>query len=480
MTRKNQATGTTGTKNGPRTIFDVIEEEADLRTARDGEGGATLLDRATKKIKDGTQSDFDGHLIFGLRACHAVANRPKGQSIKVVVEQLATEWTTSHGTGHSVRQVNRVRRLATAVMDRDHQGHGPLPEAIRNLSWRSLDRAIGNHRAGRDVLAKPSKPKRTPDDKSRNLEVRWKRLLTDSTTLSEDLRAALLVQFATDAVAKMSISGSLSDIEPVRAAVAAILRARSKVAGGVTGLPFDEQYRPQRFSEVIGQEAAVQQLRNDARQKAIVRYLISGPTGTGKSTLARIYSRAWLCESPVDGDPCDLCDACLTSRKRDTGPLFGRIIELSAAHDADKVADRVREWAGFNTGNPLIVNEADRLLIEHKSLLAMLEREVSAPLFFCSAEAGKFSPEFLGRVPMIETVRVTASEMGDHLQRIAKQEGRTLPQEDLDSIVSTSNGQVRDALKKLEIWLRGEPVRDTDRADNTSLAKPDTDSSPES
>ena len=97
----------------------------------------------------------------------------------------------------------------------------------------------------------------------------------------------------------------------------------------MTNLVLYRKYRPQTFSEVIGQEHVVQTLTNSIKGNNISHaYLFSGPRGSGKTTIARLFAKSINCEKPVNGfDPCNKCSSCLEIMASNSMDL----IEIDAA-----------------------------------------------------------------------------------------------------------------------------------------------------
>src|SRR5436305_1453829 len=88
------------------------------------------------------------------------------------------------------------------------------------------------------------------------------------------------------------------------------------------------RWRPHRFADVVGQESVTRTLRNAVARGTVAHgYLLCGPRGTGKTSIARILYKALNCERPLDGDPCGTCAACSAA---DRGQAMD-LIEIDAA-----------------------------------------------------------------------------------------------------------------------------------------------------
>ncbi len=225
-------------------------------------------------------------------------------------------------------------------------------------------------------------------------------------------------------------------------------------------------YRPQRLSELIGQEALVRTLTNAMASGRIAHaFLLSGIRGIGKTTTARIIAKGLNCTAQ-DGptpEPCGVCPSCrslVEERPMD-------VIEMDAAtrtgiDDIREIVDAVRYAPAASRYKIYIIDEVHMLSEKaFNGLLKTLEEPPPhAKFIFATTEVRKLPVTVLSRCQRFDLKRVEAPVLETHLARIADQERVTVEPEALSLMARAAEGSVRDALSLLDqaIALSDGPV----------------------
>jgi len=219
------------------------------------------------------------------------------------------------------------------------------------------------------------------------------------------------------------------------------------------------KYRPQNFSEVIGQEHVVQTLTNSIKGNNISHaYLFSGPRGSGKTTIARLFAKAINCENRKEGqfEPCDKCSSCLeilASKSMD-------LIEIDAASHTG--VDDIRELIEGIKFSPVkskykifIIDECHQLSKSaSNALLKTLEEPPAHAIFLlATTESHKMIPTILSRCQKFDFKRLQVSEIIKKLEFIAKKENVKFDESALSLIALNARGSFRDAESLLDECL---------------------------
>jgi DNA polymerase III subunit gamma/tau len=217
------------------------------------------------------------------------------------------------------------------------------------------------------------------------------------------------------------------------------------------------RWRAQTFSQIVGQEAVVETLRNAVRTERVAHALLFvGPRGTGKTSLARIMAKAVNCTNLQDGDPCDACDACVAIREGTTLD----VLEIDAAsnrgiNEVRELRDRLAYPPGHLRRKIYILDEAHQITRDAwNALLKSLEEPPDFVIFmFASTEPSGFPPAILSRLQRFDVRRLTVPEIEGKLSRILEADGRTIEPGALTLIARLAAGGMRDAESILDQLL---------------------------
>ena len=214
------------------------------------------------------------------------------------------------------------------------------------------------------------------------------------------------------------------------------------------------KYRPKVFSDVVGQEHITSTLSKEIETGKISHaYLFTGSRGTGKTTCAKILSKAVNCLNPIDGNPCNECEIC---KGLDSGAILD-VVEIDAASNngVENIRD-IRDEINFTPASckyrVYIIDEVHMLSIgAFNALLKTLEEPPAHVKFIlATTEVHKLPVTIVSRCQRFDFKRVSSEAMKQRMEYIAECEGFTAEDEALSLIARISDGGMRDALSLLD------------------------------
>ena len=205
---------------------------------------------------------------------------------------------------------------------------------------------------------------------------------------------------------------------------------------------------------MVGQEPVTRTLRNSVATKRIAHaYLLSGPRGTGKTSLGRLIAKAVNCASPGDGEPCNECDSCLAFLK---GQAIDFIEQDAASHNS---VDDIRQLRENVLLNPMSGGRKVYLLDEvhmmskgaQNALLKTLEEPPKHVVFvLATTEPHRVESTIISRCQRFDLRRIPTPAVVGRLAFICNEEGFTLDEVSLQEVARSASGSLRDAINGLE------------------------------
>ncbi len=224
--------------------------------------------------------------------------------------------------------------------------------------------------------------------------------------------------------------------------------------------------RPDRFKDLIGQQTIAQTLINAINIDRVAHaFLFTGPRGTGKTSCARILTKAINCKTPIDNEPCNKCENCLEIGQG----ISADVVEIDAA--SNRGIEHIRELRDGVKFSPAkckyktyIIDEVHMLTMESfNALLKTLEEPPSHVKFIlATTDHHKVPITVISRCQRFDFSNISIEDIKTYLKKVAADESIKISDSALQIIARNSTGGLRDALTTMDMLISfsGENIED--------------------
>lgn len=214
------------------------------------------------------------------------------------------------------------------------------------------------------------------------------------------------------------------------------------------------KWRPQRFSDVVGQEHIVKTLKNAICQNRTAHaYLFVGPRGIGKTSTARIFAKALNCEAPENGEPCCKCQSCLAIA--DESSIDIREIDAASQNSVDSIRDLRDEVMHVPVNSRYKIYIIDEVHMLSKQAWNALLKTVEEPpphvkFIFATTEVHMVLGTIISRCQRFDLQRISSRLICDRLRQITCAENVKISDAAIEAVARAADGGMRDAQSLLD------------------------------